>query len=169
MERSNHHSRKSLSAFPAEELAENALVDVDQLKRLVRLLDKSDVSEIELTRASEGLRLVLRKPVATEEEKAQVVATVDSITSAEPAETQEVVIAPLVGYFHPWSRPKGKPLVAVGDRIKVGQMVATIESLNVLNEVESAVAGQVVEILVEDGQAVEYGQPLLVVEQSEEA
>lgn len=171
MERNNHHSRKSAASVPEEITAQESLMDINQLKRLVRLLDKSDVSEIELKRASEGLHLVLRKPVASQEETAVSVglATVDSNLVSEVVEEPQVkVTATLVGLFHPWVKPKGKPVVMVGDRIKVGQTVATIESLNVLNEVESMVSGQVTEILVQDGQPVEYGQPLIVVDQSEE-
>ena len=84
--------------------------------------------------------------------------------SAPPVETKKAIVAPLVGLFHPWAKPRGKMLVKVGDRIKVGQLVATIESLNVINEVESPFAGEIAEILVQDGQPVEYGQPLMTVE-----
>jgi acetyl-CoA carboxylase biotin carboxyl carrier protein len=74
------------------------------------------------------------------------------------------VLAPLVGTFHTWAKPKGGALVAVGDRVKAGQLVGTIESLNVLNEVETTVAGHVVEILVQEGQPVEYGQALMTID-----
>ena len=60
-------------------------------------------------------------------------------------------------------------MIALGDRIRVGQLVGTIQSLNVLNEVESTIAGNVIEILAQDGQPVEYGQPLVVIDSSEEA
>jgi len=79
------------------------------------------------------------------------------------------VVATLVGIFHTWSRPKGNALVAVGDLVKIGQPVGTIQSLNVINEVESLVAGKVVEITVQDGQPVEYGQPLMIIDTVEEA
>lgn len=149
-----------------------ALVSVEQLQRLVRLLDRSDVSELELKRAGDGTRLVLRKAKATDALSAvaatSLIASADIASATEAVvaaiETKKVIVAPLVGLFHPWAKPRGKALVAVGDRIKVGQLVATIESLNVINEVESTVAGRIVEILVQDGQPVEYGQPLLTVE-----
>jgi len=78
------------------------------------------------------------------------------------------VVAPLVGVFHSWAKPKGKPVVVVGDHVKIGQMVGTIQSLNVISEVESPVAGRVAELLVLDGQPVEYGQPLVVIDTLEE-
>lgn len=147
-------------------------VSIEQLRHLVRLLDRSDVSELELKRAGDGTRLVLRKAKAADDFSAmagtQMVAFSSFVPDAEsvalPAEVKSAIVAPLVGIFHPWAKPRGKALVAVGDRIKVGQIVATIESLNVINEVEAVVAGRVAEILVQNGQPVEYGQPLMSIE-----
>ncbi len=151
--------------------AESAsFVSVEQLRHLVRLLDRSDVSELELKRAEDGTRLVLRKAKASDDfsamAEAQMVTSSSPVSEANaPAgEAKSTIVAPLVGIFHPWAKPRGKALVAVGDRIKVGQIVATIESLNVINEVEAVVAGRVAEILVQNGQPVEYGQPLLSIE-----
>ena len=157
---------------PEDEDEAASLVSVEQLQRLIRLLDRSDVSELELKLAGDGTRLVLRKAKATDGMGAvaapSLVASAESGSATEAAaaavETKKAIVAPLVGLFHPWAKPRGKALVAVGDRIKVGQLVATIESLNVINEVESTVAGRIVEIVVQDGQPVEYGQPLMTVE-----
>jgi acetyl-CoA carboxylase biotin carboxyl carrier protein len=156
----------------ADEADSASLVSIEQLQHLVRLLDRSDVSELELKRAENGTRLVLRKAKASDDFSAvvgtQMVAPSSLVPDAEPAappkEAKSMIVAPLVGIFHPWAKPRGKALVAVGDRIKVGQIVATIESLNVINEVEAVVAGRVVEILVQNGQPVEYGQPLMSIE-----
>jgi len=144
-------------------------ISIAQLQQLVRLLDNSEVSEIEVKRVASGTRLVLRKARLAE---AQMLFST-SIHEVEedvvaPVETKHTVVAPLVGIFHSWAKPKGKALVSVGDRIKVGQLVGTIQSLNVINEVESALAGRIIELLVQDGQAVEYGQPLLVIDSAEE-
>jgi acetyl-CoA carboxylase biotin carboxyl carrier protein len=153
-------------------------ISVEQLRHLVQLLDQSDVSEIELKRASEGTRLVLRKAKAPESVNvlAQPMAipttnggTDTSSKPPAPVETKQTVVAPLVGIFHVWAKPKGAALVVVGDRVKAGQLVGTISSLNVLNEVETSKAGRVVEILVQEGQAVEYGQPLMYIETAEGA
>lgn len=152
--------------------AANGLTSLDELQHLVRLLDESDVSELELKQPGEGTRLVLRKITAksgTDAIASEMVAALpiqdgepDSSAGAEAKHT--FVSAHLVGIFHRWAKPKGGMLVAVGDLVKVGQLVATIESLNIINEVESPVAGKVVEILVQEGQPVEYGQHLLAVE-----
>lgn len=168
-----------------------SVISIEQVQRLVRLLDQSDVTELELERASEGLHLALRKikapeagqqPVvvqATEAANAQqmVPSTVafPAPTNSTPANTaakeekKHKIVAPLVGTFHVWARPKGGALVAVGDHVKEGQLVGTIQSLNVLNEVETSVAGRVVEVLVQDGQPVEYGQVLMIIDSSDGA
>ena len=153
---------------PDREHEANELVSVEQLQRLVRLLDRSDVSELEVKRAGVGMRLLLRKvkmPEHVEQDSSQVIAPLNTSTEAVVAtETNQQIVAPLVGIFHPWAKPKESALVSVGDMVKVGQLVATIQSLNVMNEVESSLEGRVVEILVQDGQPVEYGQPLITVD-----
>jgi acetyl-CoA carboxylase biotin carboxyl carrier protein len=145
------------------------VISIEQLQRLVRLLDNSDVSELELKRAVEGTHLVLRKakvPDGNEYpvERQYVPAPVNIPVAEVPDKMKHKVLAPLVGTFHTWAKPKGGALVAVGDRVKAGQLVGTIESLNVLNEVETTVAGHVVEILVQEGQPVEYGQVLMTID-----
>ncbi len=157
-----------------EEHETAANITITQLQHLVQLLDGSDVSEIEVRRAQEGMHLVLRKAKAHNGAgDAQIVVSpaenAGSLVTAAPIEMKHTVTAPLVGIFHTWGKPKGRPLIAVGDRVKVGQRVGTIQSLNVMNEVESLVAGRVVELLVQDGQAVEYGQQLVVIDSTEEA
>jgi biotin carboxyl carrier protein len=147
-------------------------ISVEQIQHLVKLLDNSDVSELELKSVVAGTRLVLRKARSQSGPEQQATGVIQSPAVAAGAavdQTAVPIVASLVGTFHSWARPKGGTLVAVGDRVKVGQLVATIESLNVINEVESQVAGRVVEILVQDGQPVEYGQHLMLVEKAEEA
>ncbi len=176
-------NQPSLSQQEAQSLADGAneaasVMSIEQLQRLVRLLDRSDVFELELKRASAGTHLVLRKARAAENHE-QFAGVATGATSRAPvaapapsssqAETKHLISAHLVGYFHVWARPRGGALVAVGDRVKQGQLVATIQSLNVINEVEATVAGRVVEILVEEGQPVEYGQHLMVIDSSEGA
>ena len=148
---------------------ENGLTSLDQLRHLVHLLDQSDVSELELKQPGEGTRLILRKITAPSGSGMFMSGTAlaspaQEISPAAPEETRSFVSAHLVGIFHRWARPKGGTLVAVGNHVKVGQLVATIESLDIINEVESPIAGKVVEILVQEGQPVEYGQHLLALE-----
>ncbi|HLQ30636.1 MAG TPA: biotin/lipoyl-containing protein [Ktedonobacteraceae bacterium] len=157
------------------------VLSIEQLRYLVRLLDRSDVSELEIKNSGEGTRLVLRKAKALESNgqhpsdvlNAQFIdfpAQAQSLApaTAAPEETRHHLSAHLVGIFHRWAKPRGGALVAVGDRVKVGQLVATIESLNVINDVESPIAGRVIEILVQEGQPVEYGQYLMLVDSAGE-
>ncbi|GAC1388706.1 MAG: acetyl-CoA carboxylase biotin carboxyl carrier protein [Ktedonobacteraceae bacterium] len=149
-------------------------ISIEQLQHLVQLLDQSDVSEIELKRVNEGTHLVLRKAKAQESASMhtpQVMLPLapasTNIEAPSAVETKHRVLAPLVGIFHTWAKPKGGTLVAVGDTVKAGQLVGTIQSLNVMNEVETSKAGRVVDILVQEGQAVEYGQHLMTIENTE--
>src|SRR5438876_3572966 len=93
----------------------NDLINVEQLRRLVRLLDRSDVSELEIKRAGEGMRLVLRKVKMleyAEQGSSQLSAPVSTSTEAASSiETKQQIVAPLVGIFHPWAKPKGGTLV----------------------------------------------------------
>ena len=173
MDRKSHFSYEKESLSEDEEVDAASVISVEQLQHLVRLLDSSDVSELELKRAGEGTRLVLRKVKAPEnssnmDNNRHELAPV-SPNVAPPQETKQHVVASLVGIFHVWAKPKGGTLVAIGDHVKEGQLVATIESLNVLNEVESPADGHVTEILVQEGQPVEYGQVLMIIDTSKGA
>jgi acetyl-CoA carboxylase biotin carboxyl carrier protein len=154
------------------------VISIEQVQRLVRALDNSDVSELELQREADGIFLALRKVKASEmnvsAEGGLVVAATNGVALPPAAEmpapkeqktqTEHKILAPLVGTFHVWAKPRGGALVAVGDRVKAGQLVGTIQSLNVLNEVETTVAGRVAEVHVQDGQPVEYGQLLMTID-----
>ena len=164
-------SEAQIASGEAGEIVE--VMSIAQIQGLVRLLDRSDISELEVKRASEGVHLVLRKVKAQEgaAPPGEVVPTAasegGSANESAADANRHLVVAPLVGVFHPWLKPRGGTLVAVGDRVKAGQLVGTIESLNVFNEVEAVVAGRVVEVHVQDGQPVEYGQVLVTIEIAE--
>ena len=174
MDGNKHYSHK-VEALSHGDVDASNNISVEQLQRLVHLIDGSDVSEIEVRRGGEGAQkthLLLRKAKATESNDYMTIdvpAEQKGGPSDSSKETKHAVTSPLVGLFHVWARPKGGSLVAIGDVVKVGQLVGTIQSLNVINEVESHVAGRVVEIFVQDGQPVEYGQPLMTIDSSEEA
>lgn len=175
----NFESSYELGAGQDHDTAPN-VISIGQLQRLVQALDGSDISELELQRESDGMHLVLRKVKAPDSESQPAGALVIAAASVNgaspgridtpaPQETEHKIVAPLVGTFHVWAKPRGGALVAIGDRVKVGQLVGTIESLNVLNEVEAMVAGRVIEVHVKDGQAVEYGQALMTIDSTEGA
>lgn len=175
---------KKRTITSVEQQKENALcvarnghterMSLTHIQKLVHLLDSSDIAEIELNRANEGLHLVLRKPQepvrSTQVSDVEYVnVSGESTPSNQPATTPDLhgLRAPLVGIFHPWLKPHSKALVAVDDLVKVDQTLGTIEALNILNEVKATVAGRVVEVLIQDGQPVEYGQVLITIDSSD--
>jgi acetyl-CoA carboxylase biotin carboxyl carrier protein len=158
-------------------------LSVAELRQLISLMEKSDIEEITIEQESEGLHLTLRKPAPVQLDHAALLAASDLAETApaepahEPAATDVGdsaddaagaldVRSTLVGLYRAVARRGAKPLVA-GDRVKEGQIVGAVESLNVLNEIESPATGRVRKILVSDGQPVEYGQPLIRVEPRE--
>ena len=160
---SNNGHTSSLSIIPLEyKYSSEEFLSIDELKRLIQMLNQSDLTELEVKSLRKQERLVLRKTHTT----------VQTATQSASAETSPVenaglytITASLVGIFHHWSISKERSLVAVGDRIKEGQHVGMIEVLHIPSEVESPVAGRVVEFLVADGQPVEYGQALIIIDQ----
>lgn len=146
-----------------------------EVRQLIALLGEGDLIEITIERPEEGLRLSLRRTIEPQAAAAPLTAIAPVAgtvpTAAAPlavlpapvavAPELRYVTAPLVGNYFPALRTGQPPLVAVGDVVREGQIIAGIESLRVMNEVEADVAGTVVEILVPPGHAVEYGQRLL--------
>jgi acetyl-CoA carboxylase biotin carboxyl carrier protein len=145
-------------------------LSIAEIRQLIGLMESSDISEIAIERESEGLKLLLRRPSLTGdtllEDGDEFLDREDLLAESEKSKKNDVEIgAPLVGIFRS-SMTGEKPLVAVGDIVRKGQIIAAIEALNLLSEVEAMVSGRVAEILVLDGQPVEYGQTLLVIEPS---
>jgi acetyl-CoA carboxylase biotin carboxyl carrier protein len=137
---------------------------IEQLRQLIRLVDASDVTEVLIEEEKQGLRLALRKPDMAGAASAAELLPVATESPAASEDRHVVVTAALVGIFHTWSKPKGPAAILVGDRVLPGQTIASIETLGLLNEVEAPCAGTIVSIEAQDGQPVEYGQPLIVIE-----
>lgn len=152
-------------------------MDLRKLKTLIDLVSESNVSELEITEAEGKVRIVksapvaqaavaMPAPVATVVAPAPVAAApVAAPVAAEPAAPKgHVIKSPMVGTFYRASSPGAKPFVELGQTIKEGEAVCIVEAMKILNEIEADKSGVVTQILVENGQAVEYGQPLFVVE-----
>jgi acetyl-CoA carboxylase biotin carboxyl carrier protein len=164
------------AGHPPERPAGQSL-SIAEVRQLIALMQNSDLEEIAVEREAEGLKLSLRKPAPISATLSGGMGDVDlhglsdvvEATGSERGDDHQQdhrvpVGAPLVGRFHFGLKPKAKPLVAVGDVVREGQVLGAIETLNVLNEVEASQPGRIVEVLVSEGQAVEYGQPLMLIE-----
>lgn len=150
-------------------------LSVAELRQLIGLMEKSDIEEITIEHEGEGLRLTLRKPTPVALDSSAILAVGEPLesmptASPEPATDAEDdvtgaldVRSTLVGIYRGVAKRGAKPLAA-GDSVKEGQIIGAVESLNVLNEIESPATGRVRKILVGDGQPVEYGQVLMLVE-----
>lgn len=154
-------------------------MDLRKLKTLIDLVSESNVSELEITEAEGKVRIV-KGPVGAPVAMAAPVmvaapvpapasfapATSDAVSaSAEAAAPSgHVVKSPMVGTFYTSSSPDSKPFVQVGSVVKEGETICIIEAMKILNEIEADKSGTVSRILVDNGQAVEYGQPMFLIE-----
>jgi acetyl-CoA carboxylase biotin carboxyl carrier protein len=155
-------------------------MDLRKLKTLIDLVSESNVSELEITEAEGKVRIVKSAPVvagavvAAPMPVAAVAATpmvappavgAAAPVAAEPAAVQgHIVKSPMVGTFYRASSPGAKSFVEVGQAVKEGETVCIVEAMKILNEIEADKTGTITQILVENGTAVEYGQPLFVIE-----
>ena len=150
-------------------------MDLRKLKTLIDLVSESNVSELEITEAEGKVRIVkgpVGGPVAVAAPAmvAAPTATVSAVPMATaaaevpPPASGHIVKSPMVGTLYTASSPEAKPFVQVGSVVKEGDTICIIEAMKILNEIESDKSGTVTQILCENGQAVEYGQALFIVE-----
>ncbi|HEX5738648.1 MAG TPA: acetyl-CoA carboxylase biotin carboxyl carrier protein [Hydrogenophaga sp.] len=151
-------------------------MDLRKLKTLIDLVSESNVSELEITEAEGKVRIVKSAPanmaapvtytMAPTPAPPAPAAPVAAVEAAPPPAAPEghTVKSPMVGTFYRASSPGAKPFVEIGDSIKEGETICIVEAMKILNEIEADKSGTVTQILVENGQAVEYGQPLYVIE-----
>ncbi|MBK7719689.1 MAG: acetyl-CoA carboxylase biotin carboxyl carrier protein [Giesbergeria sp.] len=150
-------------------------MDLRKLKTLIDLVSESNVSELEITEAEGKVRIVKSGGNVVQ----QMVPATAPATAAQPAAAAPVpglpapvpaepaghtVKSPMVGTFYRASSPGAKAFVEVGSVVKEGETICIIEAMKILNEIESDKSGTVTRILGENGQAVEYGQPLFIIE-----
>ncbi len=151
-------------------------MDLRKLKTLIDLVSESNVSELEITEAEGKVRIVksmggvvqqyvpapMQAPAPPASAAAQVAELPAPTAPAVPA--GHIVKSPMVGTFYRSSSPGAKAFVEVGSQVKEGETICIIEAMKILNEIEADKSGTVTRILGENGQAVEYGQPLFVIE-----
>jgi acetyl-CoA carboxylase biotin carboxyl carrier protein len=155
-------------------------MDLRKLKTLIDLVSESNVSELEITEAEGKVRIVKTPGVgampaqpfvmsgypqgAMQAAPAPAAAVAAPASAAEPVDTGHVLKSPMVGTFYRSSSPGAKPLAEVGDTVKEGQALCIIEAMKIMNEVECDKSGVIKQILASNSQAVEYGQPLFIIE-----
>jgi acetyl-CoA carboxylase biotin carboxyl carrier protein len=148
-------------------------MDLRKLKTLIDLVSESNISELEITEAEGKVRIVKGgAPMALAAMPPAPAASAPA-AAAEPPAAQagaaaapegKVIKSPMVGTFYRAATPDAKPFVDIGEEVKEGQPVCIIEAMKIMNEIEADAGGRVARILVENGQAVEFGQALFVLE-----
>jgi acetyl-CoA carboxylase biotin carboxyl carrier protein len=149
-------------------------MDLRKLKTLIDLVSESNISELEIAEADGKVRIVKtpspQQAVAASPSllaPAPVVLqapVAEAVGSAPQESSGNVVKSPMVGTFYRSANPGSDPFVEIGSVVKVGEPVCIIEAMKIMNEIETDAAGTIKEILCENGQAVEFGQPLFIIE-----
>ena len=160
-------------------------MDIRKIKKLIELLEESGIAEIEIKEGEEAVR-ISRMPAASSapsypqyaqvampmpmamspqlEAPAKTAAPVTEVSVTKPKPNEHVITAPMVGTFYASPSPGAKAFIEIGDEIKVGQVLCIIEAMKMMNQIESDKAGKVTSIMARNGDPVEFGQPLFVVE-----
>lgn len=148
-------------------------MDIDEIRKLIDLMTETGVTELEVKDAEGHVRLVLGGPAAVPTQivpAAPAAPSQGAASSAPPAAGRESdagglrITSPMVGTFYQAPGPDAKPFVSVGDVVEAGDVVCIIEAMKMMNEIESEQRGRLRSVLVENGQPVEYGQALFLLE-----
>ncbi|HEY6529485.1 MAG TPA: acetyl-CoA carboxylase biotin carboxyl carrier protein [Cellvibrionaceae bacterium] len=151
-------------------------MDIRKIKKLIELLEESNVEELEIREGEESVRISrgqraaaapvhtyihqpMAQPTATAAPAAEAVAT----KAAEPVSSGHAVKSPMVGTFYRASSPGSQPFTSVGQKVKVGDVICIVEAMKMMNQIEADRAGVVEAVLLEDGQPVEFDQPLVII------
>ena len=144
-------------------------VDHDLIRELARLLDETGLSEIEYERDGQRVRVARQAQVAAavharQPAPADPPAPAEETTPLDPAKHPGVITSPMVGTAYVGPEPGARPFVEVGSRVEVGDTLLIVEAMKTMNQIPSPRAGTVIQVLIEDGQPVEFGEPLMIVE-----
>ncbi|MBS0417318.1 MAG: acetyl-CoA carboxylase biotin carboxyl carrier protein [Proteobacteria bacterium] len=156
-------------------------MDIRKIKKLIELLEESGIAEIEIKEGEEALRISrmptggiaaaqlapMQIPLPAAPLAAPIAAAAPQAAAAPAAKAkpnEHVITAPMVGTFYGAPSPGAKPFIEIGDEIKVGTVLCIIEAMKMMNQIESDKAGRVTSIMARNGDPVEFGQPLFVVE-----
>jgi acetyl-CoA carboxylase biotin carboxyl carrier protein len=152
------------------------MMDIRKVKKLIELLEESGIAEIEISEGEDSVRIsrfgsnvaapvALAMPPAAAPAAAAAAAPASALAMAEAEEDGHVVSAPMVGTFYNAPSPGSAQFVQVGDRVSIGDALCIIEAMKMMNQIEAEVAGTIKSIRVQNGDPVEYGQILFVIDQ----
>ena len=150
-------------------------MDIRKVKKLIELLEESGIAEIEIKEGEEAVRIsrlptgayaahVPLLPMPVHAPAPAAIAPAAEEPAARPRPNEHVVTAPMVGTFYAASTPGAKSFVEIGDEVKVGQVLCIIEAMKMMNQIEADKAGRITSIMAKNGDPVEFGQPLFVIE-----
>ncbi|RQW61685.1 acetyl-CoA carboxylase biotin carboxyl carrier protein [Vibrio viridaestus] len=152
-------------------------MDIRKIKKLIELVEESGIAELEISEGEESVRISRNSTAPVAQAPIQYAApaplaapvapaapVAESTPAAPAAPAGHKVLSPMVGTFYGAPSPDAKPFVAVGQSVKVGDTLCIVEAMKMMNQIEADKAGVVTAILVEDGQPVEFDQPLVVIE-----
>ncbi len=154
-------------------------MDIRKVKKLIELLDESGIAEIEISEGEDSVRIsryapgmapatVIAAPVVAPAPIVAAPAAADPVAAAPAAEPEDdgyAVTAPMVGTFYSATSPGAAPFVQVGDQVNEGDTLCIIEAMKMMNQIEAEISGTIKSIRVQNGDPVEYGQTLFVVDQ----
>ena len=141
------------------------IVDSDLIRELTKLLEETGLTEIEIEQDGQRVR-VARNAAAPAAPRAVTVLqpVVESAAAIDPSKHPGVVISPMVGTAYAAPEPGAKPFIEIGTQVKAGDTLLVVEAMKTMNQIPAPRAGTVIKILFEDGQPVEFGEPLVIVE-----
>lgn len=143
-------------------------MELDEIRKLIDLLKETDITEIQVERDGVKLKIKRERFMRSFEIESQNVKQAGSLAEAkeEAEDTQRLITitSPIVGVFHRSPSPEAPPFVEAGSTVKKGQVLCIVEAMKLMNEIESDADGVISKILIENGQPVEYGEPLFLIE-----
>ena len=147
-------------------------MDIRKVKKLMELLEESGMSEIEIKEGEESVRISRygNSPAPSHSfVQQQAPTSLPPVVAApvivdEPSTVGQSLTSPMVGTYYSAPSPTAKPFVTIGQHVKQGDTIGIVEAMKIMNQIEAEKSGIVLQILVKDGEAVEFGQPLIIVE-----
>ncbi len=144
-------------------------MELDEIKHLIELLQETDITELKIEQEGTKVKIKREKFAAPVEAYSIAPQPIVSAAKGDQVETEEshklaTMTSPIVGMYYSSTSPEAPPLVEVGDRVRKGQVLCIIEAMKLMNEIECDTDGIIAKIIVENGQPVEYGEPLFLIE-----